>query len=315
MEKYKKWIYVVLLAFLFFEVLVVFPNKVGVSKDGADALDSQNSKKINTPGQKMQGVHLVEKDWELFSESAEDQQGKSVWNLKNVRVLFYKEEKLQFTVTGDQGAIDSATKDLQIRGRVNTQSENGYVFKTHIIRYSSQKKIITGPEHVEVLGPIVSGQRTITFNGDDLVAFVDENKMVVQKNIQAEKKLNDGKTIKITSDQIELSTLHQKVDFIGQVHMYYDQIKIDGPMATFNFIEKNASLDSIFVQGGAQVSDHEKVATSKTLNFNVLKNEMTFLGQPKVVQNDDVLSGEEIIFIDGGKKVKVQNVKATLEKK
>jgi lipopolysaccharide export system protein LptA len=97
--------------------------------------------------------------------------------------------------------------------------------------------------------------------------------------------------------------------------MYYDQIKIDGPMATFNFIEKNASLESIFVQGGAQVSDHEKVATSKTLNFNVLKNEMTFLGQPKVVQNDDVLSGEEIIFIDGGKKVKVQNVKATLEKK
>jgi hypothetical protein len=36
---------------------------------------------------------------------------------------------------------------------------------------------------------------------------------------------------------------------------------------------------------------------------------MVFRGQPRLVQNNDELNGEEIIFLEGGKKVKVEKVK------
>jgi lipopolysaccharide export system protein LptA len=39
------------------------------------------------------------------------------------------------------------------------------------------------------------------------------------------------------------------------------------------------------------------------------KNEFVFDGRPRVVQDNDELRGDRIVFLDGGKKVKVQNAK------
>ncbi|MNY67067.1 hypothetical protein D3C86_2045840 [compost metagenome] len=64
-----------------------------------------------------------------------------------------------------------------------------------------------------------------------------------------------------------------------------------------------------------KVSDMDKYATSDSVNLDLLADKYTFKGKPKVIQNNDELSGEEIIFLDGGKKVKVEKVRAKMEKK
>jgi len=98
MKNLKNIIFIVLLIFLFVEVLIIFPNKLEQQEtQEAPAAVTQNDP--SQPDQKAQGIHLVEtqqgsRDWELFSQVAEGYQGKSaVWELQNVKVLFYNKEK------------------------------------------------------------------------------------------------------------------------------------------------------------------------------------------------------------------------------
>ncbi|MNL10806.1 hypothetical protein D3C87_1316180 [compost metagenome] len=63
------------------------------------------------------------------------------------------------------------------------------------------------------------------------------------------------------------------------------------------------------------MSDVDKYATSESVNLDLLADKYVFKGRPKVIQNNDELSGEEIIFLEGGKKVKIERARAKMEKK
>jgi lipopolysaccharide export system protein LptA len=67
--------------------------------------------------------------------------------------------------------------------------------------------------------------------------------------------------------------------------------------------------------GGARVSDSEKWATAQNLNVDFDSNRFIFRGNPRVVQNNDELRGEEIIFLDGGKQVQVRSARAKVDEK
>lgn len=153
----KNIIFVFFLLFLFFELLVVFPRTIEKSNnETTNKSNNETAEQKNAPTspeseaitqdqaiQKMQGVHLVEskeghQDWELFSDAAESQKGKVAWKLYNVKVLFFNEGRVEFTVIGDEGHIDAQSKDLHIQGNVKTHSENGYHLKTDYVEYSSK---------------------------------------------------------------------------------------------------------------------------------------------------------------------------------
>ncbi|MBS1971219.1 MAG: LPS export ABC transporter periplasmic protein LptC [Bdellovibrionales bacterium] len=330
----KNTLFVILLVALFVEVLVIFPNRLEHKKDDApieltrdeNAEDKDKDKnkepdksKIVSASQKAKGVHLVEtqlgsRDWELFSETAEGDQASS-WELRNVRVLFYNKEKLSFTVTGDRGSIDGKSKDLHIRGNVVTKSENGYIFKTPSIFYNAKKRQIQSPEKVNMQGPKDEMGDGFVLDGVNMLVLVDENRMTMTQNVRGSKKFKDGKEFFIVSDKADFSGQSRQAKFTGNVEVKYDNLRMQGPAAIFQYKGKTDLINYIQMQGGVRVNDMDKVATAETVNLDLFKNIFTFRGKPKVIQNNDELSGEEIIFLDGGKKVKVEKVRARLEKK
>ncbi|MEN0057954.1 MAG: LPS export ABC transporter periplasmic protein LptC, partial [Bdellovibrio sp.] len=169
MAKFKNLILTILLALLFVEILIIFPSRLEhedeaevrarVEEQARRTLEKEErikrGEKVNEPSalaeQKMQGVHLVEsqqghRDWELFASSAEGSEGAGTWKVLKVRVLFYNQEKVEFTVTGDMGTIDYKSKDLSIVGNVITRSENGYIFESPSVFYSAKTRQIESPE-------------------------------------------------------------------------------------------------------------------------------------------------------------------------
>jgi lipopolysaccharide export system protein LptA len=44
-------------------------------------------------------------------------------------------------------------------------------------------------------------------------------------------------------------------------------------------------------------------------------NRFVFRGNPRVVQNNDELRGDEIVFLDGGKRVQVKSARAKVDQK
>lgn len=335
MAKFKNLIFIALLVFLFVEVLIVFPSRLEhedeatvrarVEEQANAAREKeariQRGEKVEEPSsladQKMQGVHLVEsqqgnRDWELFAISAEGNQGLGTWKLKQVKVLFYNKEKVEFTVTGDTGTIDQKTKDLSVIGNVITRSENGYIFQTPSIFYSSKTRFIESPEQVVMQGPKDSSGAGMLLKGNRMKVQVDQSKMVILDKVTAQKPEKDGKSFEVAADGAEFSGKSREAKFSGEVRITYDNMKLEGPEASFLYSTADV-LQSVAVKGGVRVSDAAKFATSESVDLDLLTNQYVFRGRPKVIQNNDELMGEEIIFLDGGKKVKVEKVRAKVE--
>lgn len=338
MAKFKNIIFVTLLVLLFVEVLIIFPSRLETDKEvyvpmtkeeraeadraTAARLAEQENRNPNTPmaEQRMQGVHLVEsqkgmRDWELISDAAEGSQGAGTWKIKKVQVFFYNKEKVDFTVTGDEGTIDEKSKDLQIVGNVVTKSTNGYVFKTPSISYSSLSRQIVSPEQVVMTGPPDKTGGGLSLVGNRMTVSVDQSKMIIHDDVTARKDLKDGKKFEVSADSAEFSGKDHEARFLGEVRVAYDNMRLEGPEASFLYKTGADILSSVAVKGGVKVSDVDKYATSESVNLDLLSNKYTFRGRPRVIQNNDELSGEEIIFLDGGKRVKVEKVRAKMENK
>lgn len=148
-----------------------------------------------------------------------------------------------------------------------------------------------------------------------MLVEVESSRMTIQEEVTAQKELRGGRRLQLGSQSAEFSGRSKEARFRGQVVMRYDRMKVEGPETVFQYSGgKTASgLDAIQVLGGVKVSDDDKFATSERLNLDLISNKFIFNGRPKVYQNSDELSGERIIFLDGGKKVKVEGVRARLK--
>ncbi|MBX2988795.1 MAG: LPS export ABC transporter periplasmic protein LptC [Bdellovibrionaceae bacterium] len=322
MQKFRNIIFIALLGLLFAEVLIVFPAHVGRQKDASAPATPSDEAEMTAPGateQKMRGVHLVEsqkgsRDWELFAQAAEGNQGKGTWNLQNMRVLFYNRDKVEFTVTGQDGSIDMKTKDMRVRGDVVTTSANGYTFRTQEVEYSSQNRKIISPSAVLMTGPKDRDGEGMKVRGRRMIVDVESSRMTIPESVTAEKAISRGRFVKLASQAVEFSGRNKTARFSGNVVMEYDRMKVEGPEASFLSAGSDNFLSNVQFSGGIKVSDLDKFATSENLNLDLLANRFVFTGKPKVYQNNDELSGEQIIFLDGGKKVKVEGVRARVEK-
>lgn len=332
MKNIKNLIFIGLLIFLFVEILIVFPAKLEHEDDKAvrARVEEQERKKLENQGkeedtstlaeQRMGGVHLVEsqsglRDWELFAKSAEGSQAAGTWKLHDVRVLFYNKEKVEFTVTGDQGSIDAKSKDLSIIGNVTTTSVNGYSFQTPSVFYSSVKRQIESPEQVTMKGPKDTTGDGMILKGRRMLVLVDDSKMFIKEQVTGRKPMKEGKAFDIVADGAEFSGKSREAKFLGKVRMSYDGMRLEGPEASFLYGGGQEILKSVAVKGGVKVSDADKFATSESVDLDLLANKYVFKGSPKIIQNNDELSGEEIVFLDGGKKVKIERVRAKMENK
>lgn len=336
MSKLKQILFALFIGFLFIEIVFIFPAQlesgIPAASPAPPPLESAKDKKKKDENkdtksadalktstlQKMEGVHLVEsksgaRDWELFSETAESTKGDGSWVLQNVKVMFYNAEKVDFIVTGKSGSIDAQSKNMNITGDVVTTSANGYTFFSQSIQYNSAKRIISSPQALRMTGPPDGKTKGLTLQGNSMETWVEEKLMRIQNKVVAEKMLADGKQFVIKSNEAEFSGQNRLARFIGEVSIDVGTLKLEGPEANFEYRPGVDLLQSVTVKGGVKVSDLDKFATSDSVKFDPEQNKFTFNGRPRVVQNNDEITGDQIIFIDGGKKVRVEKVKARVE--
>lgn len=312
----QKIIFYILIVAFFMEVLLI----------GSQFLDKQEGvmpKKDlfeHSADQKMERVHLVEglgssKEWELFAEAAEGFLGQGVWNLQKVKVVFYARTGDSYVVQGQRGQIDVGSKDIDIVGDVSTHSTNGYEFVTPALHYRSKTKELNAPEALSLKGPKDQMGQRLRLQGRGITTFLENSLMNIESDVIAERQMSNGKNLKIQSHKAQLSGRSNMVRFYDSVKMYYDTFSIQGPEALFAYRTGVDVPKAIVINGGVQVADVEKRASAENLQIDVSEDRYILRGSPKVIQGTDELRGEEIFFLEGGKKVRVENIKARVEEK
>ncbi len=270
--------------------------------------------------QVMRGVHLVRtsedtREWELWADEAVAFKDRDIWELKQVKVVLFAEDGVEFTVTGKMGQIETQTKNLRIMDDVLTRSSNGYRFKTENVAYRSDLRKLESSGRVEMMGPKDPQGHRIILKGDGLNADLISSIMTIERDVRAERRLPRDRTLVIRSEQASFSGKARLAKFINNVVMDLDDMRITGPAAEFEYDPGKEMVKSIAVQGGVKVSDTEKWATSQNLKVYFDEDKYVFRGNPRVVQDNDELRGEEIIFQDGGRNVQVKKARARVDER
>lgn len=280
-------------------------------------LENQRDQNRKAVEQKLVGIHLVEnsnnqKGWDLKADeatgSSDDQ-----WVLKKVRIEFFSENKSSYIVTGDAGEIDGQSKNIQLRGKVITQTVNGYQFFTNDLVYDAKEKKLKSKDQVQMIGPDDKNGSGFKLEGLGFAIDMVTSKMKILSQVTANKQINK-KQFNVSSTSAEFSNKNQEALFDGLVQMNFDTSKISAPQAFFKYNEAKKGLESITLQDKVMLKDFDKEATCEQLVMNLFEDSMVLKGRPKVQMGEDEIAGEEITFLEGGKKVKMKQVKIDSKK-
>lgn len=313
-------LFLLLVFVLIFLQFLVF-NPTDLNSDPTELKTAEQIQKLaslqknkKTVEQKMSGIHLVEnfnrmKGWELFAEEATGS-ADAQWVLKKVKIEFFAEDQSSYTVVGDVGEIDGSTKNILIRGEVITTSTNGYQFKTNDLRFEANSKTLKSDDSVEMTGPADQSGSGFLLTGIGFTIDLIKNKMIIRSSVQANKVI-ENKTFDISSNQAWFSNKNQEGQFLGDVHLKYDKTLIQAPEALFKYSSEQKKLKTILLKDKVTLRELDRRGFCNELEMDLELDQITLRGSPKVQMQDDEISGEEIVFTEGGQKVRINNVKVT----
>lgn len=316
MLRLRSAIFLGLLLILFLEIWIGFPVAIETTPPDRRPLAEDDS--VPQAEQKMTGAHVVEardgrRDWELFSETAETYDGKGTWKMEKVRVLFYNDKQAEFTVVGDRGGIEQ-NRDMRIEGNVRIDTANGYVIRTNAVTYFAAKRMIESPGEVLMTGERKADGGLLTVKGASLVAFVDAKEVEIHREVFASHPLKGKGLFKVHAKKAFFRTTDRSARFEDDVRLSVDSMSIEGPKAVFSYRDNVDLLQSIRIEGGVKMRDTDRFATSDAVRFDPEANSYILTGKPRIVQDRDEITGEQIVFIDGGRKIKVEKMKAKVER-
>jgi LPS export ABC transporter protein LptC len=338
-HRFSGWLLGFLLFVLVFELVLLAPKVLDTrvtrkeqraadvtnndSRDTGGSAQTNGAAQANGAAQTMVGINVVEireekKRWELWSDKAVSPKGEGDLDMDRVRARFYGVEGVEFFVTGDRGRVEAETKNMEVSGQVVMESSNGYVFRTENLSYNSHTQTLTTHSKVDVRGPSTGRNDSLTFTGRGLRAELTTEEMSLLNEVRGLKRVPErgGAMMDIQSGLAVFSSRDRAVTFKQDVRIKFESARVQGPSARFVYDATGKFLRFVELDGGIKVSDMTKLATSQSVRIDLIKNQLSLTGAPRVVQEADELLGDEIVFLEGGKKMQVKNarIKVSQEK-
>ena len=316
MKFIKSLLFLLLMFCLFVEIWIGFP--VTIESQPPNRKIIYDEKTTGEAAQKMKGVHFVEskegkRDWEFYAKAADGFEGKGVWELFSVKVNFYNSKKIDYTVLGDKGFVDTKTKDMKIDGNVKTTTINGYKILTQSISYKADQRKLFSTDKVVFSSEDAKSANYFQAEGVGIEAQVEKSEIEMKSDVVATHPLKDGRQFKVSSQSATFNTKEFNAIFKGKTKISIGEMVIEGPVARFYYKKGYDILKSVNMDGGVKIMDQAKTAVADTVKYDPENDIYILTGNPKVIQGGDEITGDQITFLEGGRKVLVDNMKAKVE--
>lgn len=316
---YKVLIPVVLVG-LSIEILVFSPKIIGIQKESAEKSELIKPAEINAETeQAMEGVHLVElkqgnKEWELWADKAYTLKESGKLILEKVKVRIFGNSDVTYVVTGSKGEVEVDKKDILISGDVVTETSSGYTINTDHIVYKSSDRTLSCDTDIKMFGASQKGEGPIVLTGVGMLTLLAKNEIKVLKDVRAEKKLEDGNTFVLQSDNARFKGIDYSAFFDENVVMVMKDSRVTGDSAVLDVNPKTKLAYSATVRGHVKLTDTQRWAVAQEAQVIFPERKFILRGSPRVVQDQDEIKGEEIVFLNNGKEIQVRKAKAKFEK-
>ncbi len=118
------------------------------------------------------------KEWELEADSAQYFKNDNLTVFGNVKVVFYSQKGVNYTLTGREGKLRNDTKDMDIAGDVTVTSTDNYRLKTDSLKYVAANRQISTKDKVFFTGP------NITIEGIGFLADMITERVYISANVR-----------------------------------------------------------------------------------------------------------------------------------
>lgn len=308
------------------EILIIAPAKIEKSK--GLALDAETPTTTETNEQVMLGVHLTEthetgKDWELWAEKAYNFKEDGSWVIEKVKIRIFGQQdgvsnkNTYYDVTGDKGQIDPKRKNIIIdggEGEVQTLTSNGYLLKTKKILYETDLKTLKSDSEIKMFGPEIKGESRLELTGYGMLTDLTTNELKILENIKAKKTLKSGQLVTVSSQSATFNSANYTAKFNKNVVADYGSYRVTGQLATLEVDPRYHNVDLVTVQDQVRLSDLNRWAVADKVKIYPEQRKMVLSGAPRMIQNNNELSGEEITFFEQGSQIQVKKPKARFDK-
>lgn len=133
----------------------------------------------------IQNFHRIEirdgkKAWELVADEAQYLEGENQVVVRKPRTTLYMKDGEKVTVTGDQGKVEFAGKDLR-KAMLHDSVEihvRGFVIRANDAVYDR------GTEKIVAMGPVTIVGEQVQVAGNDMTVFVKESRFELKKPVR-----------------------------------------------------------------------------------------------------------------------------------
>lgn len=147
----------------------------------------------------------------------------------------------------------------------------------------------------------------IEINPDDekkIALLPDTKKLSEAENLQADKTKEfevssikgSGSPIEIVSDRIETKSKENLITFYGNVSARQRDIIIYADSIEAYLLNDGKGIERIVAAGNVRIQQGQRVANCDRAIFYNLDQKVILTGNPKIFEEDNLISGEEIIF-------------------
>jgi len=269
----------------------------------------------------LKAVHLVEsfkddKEWELFSESARNSESTASWLLSRVKVNFLDQEGRLTHVLGDEATFHSKDRKLHIFGNVSVETQNGYVIKTKEIFYTSKDRQLFTLNEVEILrkefGDALNKPQS-TIKGGYMRTSMRDQEMLLGDTVKAARYLGGGRRLIVRSGEAKLSRNQGSVEFYESVNIVWGANEFSGDRAQFLYQEKENQLETVILTESVRIQADNRYASCEKAILDIQNGTTELLGNPRVVQSDNQITGDIILLNHEDDTVQVKNIRANFQ--
>ena len=129
------------------------------------------------------------KEWELEATSAQYFKEDSTILLDKVKATFFGKEGQTYTLVGEKGRFNTATKAIELFNGIQLESSDGYQMRSQSLNYQAEKREFHTADAVEIMGP------QLRVEGIGLIVDLDRQQLKVLREVHTTLSQVGGKEI------------------------------------------------------------------------------------------------------------------------
>ena len=251
------------------------------------------------------------KRWVINSRFAELHRKENYAFMQEVDALFFAAKTGNMVTTkSDYGRSWTDKRLVELEGNVSVRSKRGYLFTMDRLNYNGDSHEFSSDDVVHMKGPVVE-HPIMMLKGVGLLADIDKEHFLVQRNVVAQKRLKTSEWLKINSKSGEFFTDEQRAIFIGKVHSSLPQIAIDSDIFEMSISQES---ESALARGNVVLKNRDRVGHAESAALELGGNRILLEGKARIDSKDNRIRGKRILLYTDDDRVEVEEAEGKVSK-